>query len=262
MNKKFIASIIAALGLAAAGSASAVVVNGVDFGNAGLLSHLETTTVAETFVNAAGQLLQGYGQVNTVNGNLSYAGAQRLYFTFEYDVLSFVPGAATFNNGHLNVYLLNTVNLQDQSSVANLALIQGGSLWATFSGHSLFGTPAQLTSNGTLTGDTISFTGQGLLDVVSGTNGVKEFLDTNKIGDGAGGFADVAFTTSGNNAVLNAFDNTTGCDTGQAAAGQWCIAGSADLRGKTYIPEPGVLSLIGLGLLGVGGFSRRNRKSA
>ncbi|OYW38007.1 MAG: hypothetical protein B7Z35_08255 [Hydrogenophilales bacterium 12-61-10] len=265
MNKKIIASAIAALGLAASGSASAIVVGGVDFGAAGATTHIETSTVAETFVNAPGQTLLGYGQINTVNGNLFYSngGLSRLYFVFDYNVLTFdaLTGAATFDNGNMNVYMLPTFNLLSQSSAANLTAIQGGTLWATLSGHPENGGPYELAANGSLTGATISFTGSGLLDMVSGPNGVLEFLDSDGIDDGAGGFADIALTSSGNNAVLNNFDNTTGCTTGQATPGQWCIAGSADLRGLTTVPEPGVLALIGLGLLGMG-VSLRKRKAA
>lgn len=267
MNKKFIASAIAGLGLVASGSASAIVVGGVDFGAAGATTHIETSTVAETFVNAPGQTLLGYGQINTVNGNLFYSngGLSRLYFVFDYNVLTFDATGATFDQGNMNVYMLPTFNLLNQGSVANLALIQSGTLWATFSGHDMFGGPSELNASGALTGATISFTGSGLLDVVSGPNGVLEFLDSDGVADGAGGFADIALTSSGNNAVLNSFDiangDADGCAQGVAAVGQWCIAGSADLRGLTTVPEPGVLALVGLGLLGMG-VSLRKRKAA
>ena len=266
MNKKIIASAIAALGLAASGSASAIVVGGVDFGVLGadpFNSHLDTTTVAETFINGNNQQLFGYGMVNTVNGNLNYGvGGSRLYFVFDqYISNDYSFTQVDFSAGEIRIFLLpTTFNLLNQSSVANIALINAGTPWATLQGHGMNGTTDTLASNGQLTGASISFTGSGLADVVGGQADVVAFLDANTISDNAGGFADIGLTTSGNNLVLNPFDNTAGCQTGNAAVGQWCIAGSADLRGNT-VPEPGVLALIGLGLLGMGA-SLRKRKSA
>ncbi len=258
MSKKLIASAVVGLGMAASGSASALVIGGVDFG-AGAINHLETTTLAETYVNAPGQTLYGYGQVNTVNGNLFYAGGNRLYFTFEYTVDAFSPTAASFKDGTINVYLMPNFNLQTQSSAANWAAISAGTLWATLGGHDMNGTVSELDATGFLTGTSLSFAGAGLLDVMSGVAGI-EALDTNTIGDGAGGFADIALTTSGNNRVLNSNDDTTGCGTGQAQPGQWCVAGSADLRGDLKVPEPGSLALAGLGVLGLGALRRRKTK--
>lgn len=265
MFKKLIASAVISLGLAVSGTASAVIVNGVDFGNR--TTHLETTTLAETFVNGVGQTLTGYGQINTVNGNLSYAGANRLYFVLSYNVTefnvnAFGVGNVAFDSGLVTLYLRSTFNTLDQSSADNIALIQAGSVWATLGGHASFPSGRELTANGALTGASLSFNGQGLLDVTSGANGVFEFLNANDIFDGLRGFADIAVTTSGANlpAGLNTFDNTTGCNNGTARPGQFCFSGSADLRGNT-IPEPGVLGLVGLGLLGMGA-ALRKRKSA
>ncbi len=266
MIKKIIASAVIALGLAASGSASAIVVNGVNFGTPGT-THLETTTLAETYVNAVGQTLTGYGVVNTVNGNPLYATTpgQYLYFVLNYTVSAFNvdamgQGTVGFNAGTVNLYLNPFINLLNQSSAANLATIQGGNLWATLAGHTSAPTGTELFATGALTGAQLSFNGAGLLDIASGANGVFNFLNGNSIADGLGGFADIGVTTSGSNTQLNINDNTTGCTTGRAEVGQWCFQGSADLRGAT-VPEPGVLSLVGLGLLGMGA-ALRKRKSA
>ena len=66
-------------------------------------------------------------------------------------------------------------------------------------------------------------------------------------------------TTTGNNDVLNPFDDPNNvCKNDQAnAAGMWCIAGSADVRGTRQVPEPGTLALIGAALLGAGALRRR-----
>lgn len=66
--KKIIAAAVAGLGLAIAAPASAIVMGGIDFGAAGafpLNKHLETLTLAETFVGGVGDKLRGYGQVST-----------------------------------------------------------------------------------------------------------------------------------------------------------------------------------------------------
>ncbi|MCB1896005.1 MAG: PEP-CTERM sorting domain-containing protein [Zoogloeaceae bacterium] len=267
--RNFVASAFAAGALAAAGSASAVVVGGVDFGILGespANRHIETTTLAETLVTDSGQTLLGYGVINTVNGASTYAGLNKLYFVFEYTSQNFTGTSVEFINGTIDVFLGAEFNLQNQDSLANLAIIQGYSEWARFNGHANSATGSELTANGTLNGDVLSFTGSGLLDVDTsstfGVDAVAAFLDTNLIGDSLGGFADISINTSGDNEVLNVFDEINGladgCDDGTAEAGAWCIAGSADLRGDTNnIPEPATLALAGLGILGLGAARRK-----
>ena len=71
MNKT-ITTLLAAAGIAAAAPASAVVIGGVDFGTLGgapSRTHLETATLAQTFVNGNGQNATAYGFITTVNGD-------------------------------------------------------------------------------------------------------------------------------------------------------------------------------------------------
>lgn len=269
MNKKLIASAIAAFGLATSGAASAITVGGVNFGNTGLLTHLETTTLAETIVNANGQELFGYGVINTVNGLSNYSAGNKLYFVFDNYISNDVTATtADFSGGTVRVYLKPEFNLLDFDSETNFTSIDSGSAWLTLSGHTIFPAnatgPDTLRSTGAIVGAAISFTGSGLLDVSGGLGDVVAFLDTDTRPDGAGGFADILINTSGSNDVLNANDNTTACTQGGTPgtrATNWCVAGSADLRGATHVPEPGVLALVGLGLLGMG-VSLRKRKTA
>ena len=262
MKKNFIAAAICGLGLLASGAASAVIVGGVDFGSLGAASHLETSTIAETLVLANGDKLSGYGQIDTVNGESAYAGTtQKLYFVFkDYLAKDFnagapgLPGSVGFTGGVVDVYLGNKINLLNNSSPTNLSTILGYTKFVEFTGHndqhgySIF-------AIGTLTGSKINFDGNGLLDVVLGTGlaDVAAYLNANAEPDARGNFADVAFGSNGKTGR-----NTS--DVCNNVAGDYCIQGSANFSGST-VPEPSVLALLGLGMLGIGA-SLRKRKSA
>ena len=274
--RNLVAAVVTSIGLAAAAPASAVVVGGIDFGPLGNTAHIETATLAETFVNGVGQQLQGYGLVTTVNQDTSYCaggGSCVLYYHFHnYTVQTFSPTAVTFTGGVVDVYYAAAPgpNLFSQNSAANVAFITGLQLWASFTGHSFFDPlnpipPTQtLRADGTLTGATLTSTGSGQLDVTLGVGfaGVADYLNGNSIGDNLGGFADAVATTSGNNFVLNPFDVSsglaTGCSTGQAAPGAWCLQGTLDTRGATrLVPEPSPLALLGLGIIAMAWVRRR-----
>ena len=248
-----------------AGSASAIVVGGVDFGALGLTNHIETTTLAETYIDDNGQTLQGYGVINTVNGDSTYSTTpgQKLYFVFNnYTSQNFSATDVEFKGGIVDVYIGAEFNLLNQSSATNLTLITGLTPWARFTGHGNLGGGAAadstLKAHGTLTGSGLDFTGAGLLDVdTSGAFGLADvaaYLDADGEPDDAGGFADITLTTSGSDSVLNSFD------TCNYNPGDWCIQGSADMRGKTVIPEPSAIALFGIGLIGAGFIGRRKAK--
>lgn len=261
-----------AIGLAVGANASAATVGGINFGSG--VVNLDTTTLAETIVTAAGQTLTGYGQVNTVNGNSSYCATAgcRLFFEFTYNTSFFGGSFVQFDSGSMNVYLDPTGasrNLLSFSSVANLAHISAGTLgtpWLTLAGHSFapslctilggLATQEICATNPSLGSVNASFTGTGLLDVVGGDASVMAFMDTNTKSDGLGGFADITLTSSGTYSLPNSNTNDPACGR-TPVAGQFCIDGSASLTNPVKIPEPGSLALFGiafaaLGLRGLG----------
>jgi PEP-CTERM motif len=275
--KRLLAASLVSLGLAAT-PASAIIVGGIDFGVLGNTEHLETTTLAQTFINAAGQQLSGYGLVTTVNGDSTYcadgsANCALYFFFHDYTVQTFSPTYTTLTGGVVDIYFSGApaANLLNQDSNANIAFITSLTPWVQLTGHTFldafFGTVQTLNGTGALTGASLSQTGTGQLDVNAGAFGlaaVQTYLNGNGIGDNLGGFADIVVTSSSNNAVLNPFDAAgplaDSCQTGSPQPGDWCLQGTLNTRGLVnVVPEPGTLALLGLGLFAIGAMPRKNR---
>lgn len=279
--KKLLASaaVTAALGLVAA-PASAIVVSGIDFGALGSAGfHIETATIAEQFINPVTDPVngsgQGYGVINTVNGDSSYcATGCKIFYIVDFGGGTFTsPTKIEFATTTIRMFTGAEFNLLNQDSPTNLASIASLTPLASFTGHANIGGNATLAtstnvSEGQLTGGTLNFIGRGLLDVNTGDAfgdaSFESFLDANNVLDAAGGFADVVYSETAGNTTLNPFDVINGlaigCKDGSAATGAWCFAGSLEAQGSTVIPEPGTVGLLSLGLM-AGGLVARSRRS-
>lgn len=280
MLKQTLKALGAAVGLAGAMSANAYVVGGIDFGSSLGAAHLETATLAQTFVNGNGQNATSYGFVSTVNGNTNYcasAGFCGLYYVTtlqtSQNFVGGINGSVEFLTATTKIYFTNSyVNLLNQNSLANVATIQGMTSWLTLTGHGFLGggvssNAVQLVGTGRLTGVNLNGAGFGLFDVDqsgAGLAAVKAAFDSNTVGDAVGGFADVELNSSFSNVVLNQNDVNgglaNGCKTGTAVAGAWCYQGTTNLRGNV-LPEPASVALVGL-TLGLAGVVSRRRRSA
>jgi hypothetical protein len=205
-----------------------------------------------------------------VNSNPLYAaGTDRLYFAFTYTSQNFSATSVEFTDGVLDIYYGAFRNLLAFSSAANMTYITGQTEWVRLLGHGNLGglaTPsAEILATGTLSGAAQSFGGTGLLDVDTtnafGIAAVRSFLDSNGLFDALANPVDMRLNTSGDNSVLNVNDpKNAECKAGTAVAGDWCIQGSADLRGDLNVPEPASIALVGLALLGAGVAGSRKRK--
>ena len=151
MNKT-ITTLHAAIGIVASPAALAITIGGVDFeslGNDPSLTHLDTATLAQTFVGGNGQDATAYGSITAVNGDTTYCadGSSNcgLYYVANFNNSQNVSSSyAEFTNATVSVFFSNSarINLLINDSPTNVATIQGingGTPWATLTGHNNLG---------------------------------------------------------------------------------------------------------------------------
>jgi hypothetical protein len=216
----------------------------------------------ESQVDSMGDVLLGYGVIGSINGSTEAAlcpGCD-LTFTFTYTVKNVNPvvGAPriVFDNGTINFYVKgdNSFNVLDPSSAA------GATPWLTLKGHTfadadpLFLTDGELFASivGSSNNPSTGSNGFGYLDATGGI--AMPHVDTNFWDTGAPyGFADFRLNSS------FLFDGVPICG---ADGTCYPISGTGTLYGRTAVPEPGALGMLGLGLSALGFAVWRRRKEA
>ena len=171
MNK-IITTLLAAAGIAAAAPASAVVVGGVDFGTLGgapSRTHLETATLAQTFITAMARTRRRMASSLLSMVTIAIARTEAAIadcITWRNSTIhKTFPRLRRVTSSTVSVFFSNSapINLLVNNSPTNLAAIlgiNGGNPWVTLTGHNNLGgiadPSAVLNGAGLLTGSTLS----------------------------------------------------------------------------------------------------------
>ena len=265
MKKKYIGAALAcALAMGAwsgAALSTPVNVNGVtwDTSDAFYLT-VDSFNLRETQVGAVNDVLTGYGQIGSIDGNNGFCLGCDLTFKFTYTVQSINGNQVVFNAGSYQFFTqaAGTYHVGDPTSV-------GGVDWVTLAGHTQKNATftdqiGQLfaTVNGTVADPTVGSGGFGLLDATGGP--AQSVLTFGNIKDGLGGFADMNLNSS------FLFKPATGCKSISPVVTDKChypIGGTGELTaGPVAVPEPGPAGLLGVGLAVIGLLIGRRRKEA
>jgi hypothetical protein len=202
MMKKKTAGIALACALAmgawsGAAFSTPVSVNGVnwDTSDAFYLT-VDSFNLRETQVANVGDVLTGYGQIGSIDGNNGFCTSCDLTFKFTYTVQSINGNQVVFNGGSYQFY----TQAAGSYNVANPASV-GGTAWVTLTGHT--SKNATFTDNigqlfasisGSVADPTVGSGGLGMVDATAGP--AWTFLDFNNVADGLGGFADLNLNSS------------------------------------------------------------------
>ncbi|UJM92938.1 MULTISPECIES: PEP-CTERM sorting domain-containing protein [Rhodanobacter] len=238
--------------------ATPINVNGVHWDSSNQFDlTFQSLNLRETPVSIVGDMLHGYGQIGSINGVNSFCTGCDLTFTFTYTVKSIIGNQVAFNMGSFQFYTqaAGSFDFGNPTSV-------GGTPWLTLIGHTApragFADPsAQLYAmvNGTISAPTAGSGGFGLVDATGGP--AKFFVNTNSIADGIGGFADFNLASS------FSFFPSSNCSTVTTNLSLICsypIEGNGSLVGRSTVPEPNEMGLLGLGLAFLGLLVGRRRK--
>ena len=222
---------------------------------------IQSLNLRESSVSAPGDILFGYGQIGSINGNNNFCSGCDLTFTFSYTVDSITGNQVVFNNGSFQFYTqaAGSFDFGNPGSI-------GGTDWVTLTGHTApqlgYANPnGQLyaTVTGTVANPGVNSGGAGLVDATGGP--AAFWLHSQGVPDGIGGFADFNLVSSFSNFPARGCPAIPTTDPSNICS--YPIQGNGSLTGRTVsVPEPGPAGILGVGLAVLGLLLGRRRKEA